>query len=144
VTTCWTWNSSQRRLSRRPATSCSHRPGKEYDAIWRYDILKTLHHWYLRGPLQLIISNFLQIRNFCVQLGNVFSENYLQENGLSQGKNSKCDPFRNFHQLHGKRSTAICGYIPVCGRHCYFIHFLHYSYHRTSTLSALKPLSRRL
>lgn len=58
---------------------------KAYDTTWRYNILKTLFNWGIRGHLGYFILNFLTNRRFRVRIGNVLSDFYNQDNGLPQG-----------------------------------------------------------
>ena len=58
---------------------------KAYDTTWRYGILKKLHSCGLRGELPMFIEAFLRLRKFQVQVGNVFSQRKIQEEGVPQG-----------------------------------------------------------
>ena len=58
---------------------------KAYDTTWKYGILKKLHSCGLRGELPMLIKAFLRLRKFQVQVGNVFSQRKIQEEGVPQG-----------------------------------------------------------
>lgn len=58
---------------------------KAFDLTWRYNILKTLHEWGLRGRLPTFIRNFLKNRNFSVRIGDTLSDERTLENGIPQG-----------------------------------------------------------
>ena len=58
---------------------------KAYDTTWRYGILRKLHSCGLRGELPMFIRAFLRLRKFQVQVGNVFSQRKIQEEGVPQG-----------------------------------------------------------
>ena len=56
-----------------------------FDITWRYDILRTLHNWGIRGNLPIFIKNFLSERSFRVRLGHYESNKHVLENGIPQG-----------------------------------------------------------
>lgn len=58
---------------------------KAFDMTWRYNILRTIHEWGLRGNLPQFIYGFLQNRVFRVRKGATFSKLYDLENGIPQG-----------------------------------------------------------
>ena len=58
---------------------------KAYDTTWKYEIMKDLHGFGLRGRLPIFISNFLQDRFFKVRVGSTFSDFHPQEMGVPQG-----------------------------------------------------------
>ena len=58
---------------------------KAYDTTWKYEIMKDLHGFGLRGRLPIFISNFLQDRSFKVRVGSTFSDSHPQEMGVPQG-----------------------------------------------------------
>ena len=58
---------------------------KAYDTTWRYGILRTLHGYGLRGHLAVFLLNFLNLRRFCVRIGNTRSQSRIQENSVPQG-----------------------------------------------------------
>lgn len=58
---------------------------KAYDHTWRYGILKSLHSFGLRGNLPRFIAKFLKERSFRVRVRSVFSEEFIQEEGVPQG-----------------------------------------------------------
>jgi hypothetical protein len=58
---------------------------KANDTIWRHGILRTLHHWNVRGWLPLFIADFLQEHYFLVHLSSVLSPLHPQESGVPQG-----------------------------------------------------------
>ena len=58
---------------------------KAYDTTWKYEIMKDLHGFGLRGRLIIFFSNFLQDRSFKVRVGSTFSDSHPQEMGVLQG-----------------------------------------------------------
>jgi ribonuclease HI len=58
---------------------------KAYDRTWRYGILRQLHSLGLRGNLPIFIQNFLSLRYFKVRIGNILSDDFIQEEGVPQG-----------------------------------------------------------
>lgn len=58
---------------------------KAFDMTWRYNILRTIHEWGLRGNLPQFIQSFLRNRVFRVRKGTTFSEVHDLENGIPQG-----------------------------------------------------------
>ena len=58
---------------------------KAYDTTWKYEIMKDLHGFGLRGRLPNFISNVLQDRSFKVRVGSTFSDSHPQEMGVPQG-----------------------------------------------------------
>lgn len=58
---------------------------KAYDTTWRFNIIKTLSSYGVRGNMLYFIHNFLQDRTFRVAIGNTFSSQFVQENGVPQG-----------------------------------------------------------
>ena len=58
---------------------------KAYDTTWKYEIMKDLHVFGLRGRLPIFISNFLQDIFFKVRVGSTFSDSHPQEMGVPQG-----------------------------------------------------------
>lgn len=57
---------------------------KAFDTIWKYKILKTLHHLHIRGNILHFIQNFLNNRNFMVRIENTLSSSYPLDNGVPQ------------------------------------------------------------
>ena len=58
---------------------------KAYDTTWKYEIMKDLHGFGLRGRLPIFISNCLQDRSFKIRVGSTFSDSHPQEMGVPQG-----------------------------------------------------------
>lgn len=58
---------------------------KAYDTTWCHGILRDLQKIGLRGRLPNYISQFLENRNFRVQINNHFSNPKIQEEGVPQG-----------------------------------------------------------
>ncbi|GFX50394.1 putative RNA-directed DNA polymerase from transposon X-element [Trichonephila clavipes] len=58
---------------------------KAYAHTWRYEILRTLFNFGLRGNLPILIQNFLNVRTFKVSLGGTLSASLLQAEGVPQG-----------------------------------------------------------
>ena len=58
---------------------------KAYDTTWKYEIMKDLHDFGLRGNTAIFIPHFLKDRSFKVRVGCTFSEAHLQEMGVPQG-----------------------------------------------------------
>ena len=58
---------------------------KAYDTTWRYGILKDTTKLGLRGTLPTFIENFLADRAMQVRVGSSLSDEYGQEQGVSQG-----------------------------------------------------------
>ena len=58
---------------------------KAYDTTWKYEIMKDLHGFGLRGRLPIFISNVLQDRSFKVRVASTFSDSHPQEMGVPQG-----------------------------------------------------------
>lgn len=58
---------------------------KAYDTAWKFNIIKTLSSFGVRGNMLYFIMNFLQDRTFRVAVGNNFSSTFSQENGVPQG-----------------------------------------------------------
>ena len=58
---------------------------KAYDTTWKYEIMKDLHGFGLRGRLPIFISNVLQDISFKVQVGSTFPDSHPQEMGVPQG-----------------------------------------------------------
>ena len=58
---------------------------KAYDMTWRGGIIADLFQIGLRGSLPKSIASFLNTRSFRVKVGNVFSQEHPQENGVPQG-----------------------------------------------------------
>ena len=58
---------------------------KAYDTTWRYGILKDTTKLGLRGTLPTFIENFLADRAMQVRVGSSLSDEYDQEQGVSQG-----------------------------------------------------------
>ena len=56
------------------------------DMTWRHGVLMKLYAHGLRGNLSMFLSNFLQDITLSVKLtSNVFSDVFVQENGVPQG-----------------------------------------------------------
>lgn len=58
---------------------------KAFDKTWRYNILRQLHNWQIRGKLPNFLSSFLSTRSFQVRIGQSISESHALENGVPQG-----------------------------------------------------------
>ena len=58
---------------------------KAYDTTWKYGIMKNIHDIGLNGQLPLFIQNFLNDREFKVEVGSTQSELHKQEQGVPQG-----------------------------------------------------------
>ena len=58
---------------------------KAFDMCPRWGILQRLYNIGLRGHLPIFIQNFLQNRYFRVKVGNQFSNQHCQKNGVPQG-----------------------------------------------------------
>ncbi|GBN84963.1 putative RNA-directed DNA polymerase from transposon BS [Araneus ventricosus] len=58
---------------------------KAYDHTWRHGILRSLHDSEFQGNLSIFIQNFLSSRIFRVRLGNIFSQPFIQDEGVPQG-----------------------------------------------------------
>ena len=58
---------------------------KAYDTIWKYEIMKDLHGFSLKGRLHNFISIFLQDRYFKFRVGSTFSDSHPHEMGEPQG-----------------------------------------------------------
>ena len=55
------------------------------DTTWRYEILKDLHNFGLKGRLPNFIKSFLEDRTVQVRAGSTLSDLYDQEQGVPQG-----------------------------------------------------------
>ncbi|GBO37413.1 putative RNA-directed DNA polymerase from transposon X-element, partial [Araneus ventricosus] len=58
---------------------------KAYDRTWRHGILRDLFIIGLRGNLPIFIKNFLLTRTFRVRVGDIFSDEFYQQEGVPQG-----------------------------------------------------------
>ena len=58
---------------------------KAYDTTWKFEVMKDLRGFGLRGRLPMFISNVLQDRSFKVRVGSTFSDSHPQEMGVPQG-----------------------------------------------------------
>lgn len=58
---------------------------KAFDTTWRHRVLRKLKQWKIDGNILYFNKNFLDERTFRVRLGNTYSDQYLQQNGLPQG-----------------------------------------------------------
>jgi len=58
---------------------------KAYDTAWRRGILENLKKIKLKGKLMFYLKNFTNSRTFRVLVGNTFSKQFFQENGVVQG-----------------------------------------------------------
>ena len=56
-----------------------------FPRVWTYHICATLHQMGLRGPLPLLIKNFLNDRTFNVRVADTLSNISSQQNGIPQG-----------------------------------------------------------
>ncbi|GBM74478.1 putative RNA-directed DNA polymerase from transposon BS [Araneus ventricosus] len=56
---------------------------KAYDHTWRHGTL--LHDSEFQGNIPIFIQNFLSSRIFRVRLGNIFSQPFMQDEGVPQG-----------------------------------------------------------
>lgn len=66
---------------------------KAYDTAWRYGILRTVRRFGIRGNMGNFIRNFLNNRTFKVKVGNAFSEDFSQDQGVPQGSVLSCTLF---------------------------------------------------
>lgn len=66
---------------------------KAYDTAWRFNILKNLHNYGLRGYLMKFIQNFLRQRGFKVRLQDQLSDPYELKDGIPQGSVLSCSLF---------------------------------------------------
>ena len=57
---------------------------KAYDTTWKHGILLDLYKTGLHGRLSMFICDFLSDRYFKVHVGNIYSDPYLQEAGVSR------------------------------------------------------------
>ncbi|GBM86573.1 putative RNA-directed DNA polymerase from transposon X-element [Araneus ventricosus] len=55
---------------------------KAYDRAWRYGILSTLFKFGFNGNLHIFLKNFLSYRTFRVRVGNFYSNNFIQAEGV--------------------------------------------------------------
>lgn len=60
---------------------------KAYDTIWRGSILSQLANWGISGNILGFVQFFLSKRTFRVRIGNVLSDPFPQDNGVTQGSN---------------------------------------------------------
>lgn len=94
---------------------------KAYDTTWRHGILQKLQEYGLKGHLPNFIQNFLQHRTFQVKIGNTYSDEQTQENGIQQGSLisvlgflaaiddvTKCVPDRMLSTLYMDDFTILC------------------------------------
>lgn len=58
---------------------------KAYDMVWKKRVITILQSKNINGRILKYIENFLYNRSFHVKIGNIISNNYKTENGLSQG-----------------------------------------------------------
>ncbi|GBN59617.1 hypothetical protein AVEN_124081-1 [Araneus ventricosus] len=58
---------------------------KAYDHTCHHRILRSLHDSAFQGNLSIFIQNFLSSRIFRVRLGNIFSQPFMQDEGVPQG-----------------------------------------------------------
>ncbi|GBO01743.1 hypothetical protein AVEN_72166-1 [Araneus ventricosus] len=58
---------------------------KAYDRTWRYGIFLTLFNFGFRGNLPIFLKNFLSHRTFRVRMGNLYSDHFIQAEGIPQG-----------------------------------------------------------
>jgi ribonuclease HI len=63
---------------------------KAYDTTWKYGILKNLKKYGVCGKMLHFINNFLNNRTFKVQIKEVRSAAYNQEEGVPQGATLSC------------------------------------------------------
>ena len=66
---------------------------KAYDTAWKYNILKQLHSFGMRGNLPLFIKEFLTDRKIQVRVGNTLSPEKSVEEGIPQGSVLSCTCF---------------------------------------------------
>jgi ribonuclease HI/exonuclease III len=66
---------------------------KAYDTTWRYGILKNLKKYGVQGHMLHFVYNFLQNRAFKVQIKEVRSVAFNQEEGVPQGATLSCSLF---------------------------------------------------
>ena len=66
---------------------------KAYDTTWRYGILRALRSYGVQGHMLHFVKNFLAERNFSVQLQEVRSARFEQEEGVPQGATLSCSLF---------------------------------------------------
>jgi len=94
---------------------------KAYDTTWRHGILQKLQEYGLKGHLPKFVQNFLEHRTFKVKVGNTYSDEYTQENGIQQGSLIsvlcflaaiddvvKCVPDRMLSTLYMDDFTILC------------------------------------
>ena len=58
---------------------------KAYDTTWKYGIIKRFHEMGIRGKMPTFIHSFLSDRYIKVRVGNILSNPYELEEGVSQG-----------------------------------------------------------
>ena len=58
---------------------------KAYDTTWRYNILRKIYNYGIRGSLVHFIRNFFRDKQFKLKIENTFSKVYTQEEGVPQG-----------------------------------------------------------
>ena len=58
---------------------------KAYDTTWKFGIVEDLHKLGIRGHMAFFLSDFLMDRSFNVRVGNILSDDFVQEMGVPQG-----------------------------------------------------------
>ena len=58
---------------------------KAYDTTWKFGIMEDLHKLGIRGHMAFFLSDFLMDRSFNVRVGNILSDDFVQEMGVPQG-----------------------------------------------------------
>ena len=66
---------------------------KAYDTAWRFNIIRNLHNYGLRGHLLHLIDNFLKNRTFAVRIQNKHSTEKELKDGIPQGSVLSCTLF---------------------------------------------------
>lgn len=87
---------------------------KAYDTTWRFGKLRDLSHLGVRGNMLNIIESYLSNRTFHVRVGNVLSQSFVQETGVSQGGVLSCTLFIikiNSSHLCIPRNMFYCTYV---------------------------------
>jgi hypothetical protein len=101
-----------------------------YDTNWRYDILRNIHRWNLRGRLPLFISNFPKTVTSVSALAMFFPPD-TSKKWSATGICVKCYPFLNFYQWDSKRVWSVCVNVAVCRQRRHFLWFSGNLLHRT-------------
>jgi hypothetical protein len=101
-----------------------------YDTNWRYDMLRNIHRWNLRGRLPLFISNFPKTVTSVSALAMFYPPD-TSKKWSATGICVKCYPFLNFHQWDSERVWSVCVNVAVCQQRRHFLRFSGNLLHRT-------------